>query len=468
MKKMFKMVALMLALVLSLSMLAGCGADTSDKNENGQTVISVGDWPDKEGVALDTINLRKARFEEENPDVVIEPDLWKFDRKTFYAKASGGQLPTIFKGAFTEVPEIINMEYSEDLTAALKKHGFDGAFNERILDIISNEDGNIVVFPTKPYILGIAFNVDLLKAAGYVAEDGTPHQPKDWNEMVEMAVKIKEVTGVPGLVIPTAARNGGWIFTSLAWSFGVDFMEKDADGKWKATFNTPEAAEALQFVKDLKWKYDVLPANALIDYGEWYKTLGVGGAAMTITAGDYPGKVAKYGMQPEQVGMMAIPAGPKRHVTLLGGEIWSVKAGATKDQVDASVRWLKSEFDHVLTDTFKKTTEESVAKAIKENQHVGIQSLSQWNNDAESLKWYNEYIAEKSNGNPNHVRLYNEFVSNCPVEIQPEEPVCCQELYSILDGCIQEVLTNKDADVVAILEKANSDFQTNQLDNLSY
>ena len=65
MKKMFKMVALMLALVLSLSMLAGCGADTSDKNENGQTVISVGDWPDKEGVALDTINLRKARFEEE-------------------------------------------------------------------------------------------------------------------------------------------------------------------------------------------------------------------------------------------------------------------------------------------------------------------------------------------------------------------------------------------------------------------
>ncbi len=468
MKKMFQMVALMLVFVLSLSMLSGCGADTSDKNGNGQTVVSVGDWPDKEGIALDTINARKARFEEANPDVVIEPDLWKFDRKTFYAKAAGGQLPTLFKSAFTEAPEIINMEYSEGLTDALKKHGYDGAFNESILELIRDEDGEIVAFPTKPYLLGIAFNVDLLKAAGYVAEDGTPHQPKDWNEMAEMAVKIKETTGKAGIVLPTASRSGGWIFTSIAWSFGVDFMEKDADGNWKATFNTPEAAEALQFIKDLKWKYDVLPANNLIDAEEWYKTLGVGNAAMTVAAGDYTGRVAKYGMQPEQVGMMAIPAGPKRHVTLLGGEIWSVKEGATKDQVDASVRWLKTEFDHALTDAYKKTTEESVAKAIKENQHVGIRCLSQWNSDAESLKWYNQYIAEHSNGNPNHVKLYNELVSDCAIEIQPEEPVCCQELYSILDGCLQEVLTNKNADVDSLLENANRDFQINQLDNLRY
>ena len=372
----------------------------------------------------------------------------------------------MFKGAFTEVPEIINMKYSEDLTNALKKHGYEGVFNKKIQEIISDEDGKIVVFPSNTYILGTAFNVDLLRAAGYVAEDGTPHQPKDWNELVEMAVKIKETTGKAGIVLPTANGTGGWIFTSIAWSFGVDFMEKDTDGKWHATFNTPEAAEALQFIKDLKWKYDVLPANALIDYHEWYKILGVGGAAMTITSGDYPWNVAKYGMKPEQVGMMAIPAGPKRHVTLLGGEIWSVKAGATKDQVDASVRWLKTEFDHALTETFKKTTEEAVARDLAENRHIGIQKLSPWNNDAESLKWYNEYIAEKSNGNPNHVKLYNDFVANCPIEIQPEEPVCCQELYIILSGCIQEVLTNQDADVVAVLEKANSDFQNNYLNNL--
>ncbi len=54
------------------------------------------------------------------------------------------------------------------------------------------------------------------------------------------------------------------------------------------------------------------------------------------------------------------------------------------------------------------------------------------------------------------------------VNFRPEEPICAQELYGILDGCIQEVLTNKDADCAALLEKANSDFQSNYLDNIDY
>ena len=53
-------------------------------------------------------------------------------------------------------------------------------------------------------------------------------------------------------------------------------------------------------------------------------------------------------------------------------------------------------------------------------------------------------------------------------QLKPEEPVCAQELYGILDGCIQEVLTNKDADCAALIKKASSDFQMNYLDNADY
>ena len=74
-----------------------------------------------------------------------------------------------------------------------------------------------------------------------------------------------------------------------------------------------------------------------------------------------------------------------------------------------------------------------------------------------------------ANANVNHVRLYNEFVADMgDCELRPEEPVCAQELYGILDGCIQEVLTNKDADPATLLEKANADFQSNYLDNIDY
>ena len=296
--------------------------------------------------------------------------------------------------------------------------------------------------------------------------DGTPKQPKDWNEVVEFAKQIKEKTGQPGIVLPTTDRSGGWIFTSVAWSFGVNFMQQQDDGKWKATFNTPEAAEALQWVKDLKWKYDLLPSNTLIDGEEWYRIFGTGNAGMSIMAGDYPKRVVSYGMRPEQVGIMATPAGPKAHVTLLTGDVNAVSSKATDNQVDAAMRWIKTISTYEATDEFKKNTEDSIKKDLADGKLVGIKVFSPWKNDASAVKFEHELIDKYSNANPNHVRLYNEFVANCPIELRAEEPVCCQELYAVLDNCIQEVLTNENADCAAVLEKANSDFQHNSLDNL--
>ena len=196
-----------------------------------------------------------------------------------------GQLPTIYSTHFTEVSQIIAAGYSADLTDELKKQGIYDKINKDVLDLVS-KDGKVYAFPSAAYILGIAFNVDDFQAAGLMNADGTPQQPKTWDELAQFAVKLKQATGRPGFVFPTANNNGGWQFTQIAWSYGADFMEKGSDGKWKAVFNSPEAAEALQWIKDLKWKYDVLPANTLIDHEELYKTFGTKAASMVIGAGE--------------------------------------------------------------------------------------------------------------------------------------------------------------------------------------
>ena len=157
-KRLVKAVALVAALTLSVGMLAGCGADVSDKNEQGQTVISIGSWPAKEGKDLEYYTNRKNLFEENNPDVQIVPDTWAFDIKTFYPKAAGGQLPTVYNAHFTESSSIIDSGYSADLTNALKKRGYDGMFNQQILDLLT-KDGKVCGFPTAAYILGLTFNV---------------------------------------------------------------------------------------------------------------------------------------------------------------------------------------------------------------------------------------------------------------------------------------------------------------------
>ena len=464
---MYKGLATVLAVTLAVGMFSGCSGKDTAKDEQGRTVISVGGWPQKEGTNLDNYNSRKERFEAENPDVVIQPDAWKFERKTFYAKAAGGQLPNVYGVAYTEIPEIINSDYAADLTDVLKKRGYENKFNQAVLDVVSR-DGKIYGFPNNAYILGLGVNIDMFKAAGLLEEDGTPKQPKDWYELAEFAVKIKEATGNSGIVFPTSNNYGGWMFSCLAWSFGVDFMEKGEDGKWQATFNTPEAAEALQYIKDLKWKYDVLPSNTLIDGTEYYKVFATGKAGMLMAAGDLPRSVFQYDMNNDSLGMIAMPAGPKRHVTLLGGTVFCVNPDATEEQIDASIRWLETQYCFDATEEFKLNTERTIKQQLEENYLVGVKSMSVWSTDAEALEFEYSLIDQNANSNPNHVRLYNEFVADCPAEIQPEEPVCAQELYGILDSCIQEVLTNENADCAALIEKANSDFQSNYLDNLTY
>ena len=461
-----KVTAFALSAAMSITLLSGCGNKVSDKDEQGRTVISIGAWPALGHKDLDAMNKRKDDFEKANPDVVINGDQWKFDLKSFYAKAAGGQLPTVFNTNYTEVSQVISAGYSADLTEVLKKRGYEGKFNKNVLSVISKDD-KIYAFPKTAYVLGLSYNTELFEKAGLMEADGTPKQPKDWEEVREFAVKIKEATGKPGFVFPTAANNGGWIFTPLAWSYGVEFMKKDGD-KWKATFNTPECAAALEYIKDLKWKYDVLPANSLITSAEYFKIFGTGGAGMMITAGDVPTSVVQYGMTPDQLGIMAMPKGPKKYVTLLGGSVWNIKGGSTTDQIDASIRWLEQTNNYNATDDFIANKKQSLQKDLDANKLIGIKSMSPWSQDTDAVKTESALIDEYANSNINHVKLYNEFVADCPAEIKPEEPVCAQELYAILDNCIQEVLTNKDADCAAVLEKANSDFQTNYLDNIDY
>lgn len=461
-----RIVSVLLVLCMSVAVMSGCGSNKG-KDEQGRTIVSVGSWPTSEGTTLDNMNARKAQFESDNTDVVIQPDSWAFDLKTFYAKAAGGQLPTVYPTHFTEIAQIIDAEYAADITDVLKDRGYEGKFNQQVLDLIG-KDGKVFGFPFETYILGLAYNTEMFEKAGLMNEDGTPKQPKDWYELAEFAVKIKEATGKPGFVFPTANNYGGWIFTSLAWSFGTKFMEKGEDGKWTATFNSPEAAEALQFIKDLKWKYDVLPSNTIVDGTELYKLYATDNAGMLISAGDFPKNVYKYEMHPDKCGIMEIPAGPKRHVTLIGGMVYCINEDATKDQIDAAIRWLETESSYKISDSFKTTKESKIKQQLDRNQLVGIKSMSPWSEQAETLQFENSLIEKNANSNLNHVKLYNDFVANCTAEIQAEEPVCAQELYGVLDGCIQQVLIDENADCAELLEKANADFQKNYLNNITY
>ena len=468
--KMKKIVLAALATAVLASAFAGCAPSTnSGKNAEGKTVLSVGNWPSEDTTDkawLERITNQKAEYETENPDIVIEPDTWGFDLDTFYSKASANQLPNLYYANFTEIEKIAAGDYYTDLTDGLKRAGYEGAFNEAVLNLIS-KDGKIVTFPTDAYSLGLAYNVDLFEKAGLMQADGTPMQPKTWDEVVEFGKKITEATGKAGFAIPTMGNCGGWLFTPIAWSYGVDFMEADADNNYTAIFNTEKMYQALNYIKDLKWKHNIFLSNSLVDLTEYYKQFAIGNLGMIVTAGNFTSQLYQYEMPIEHMGIMAIPAGPEKHITLTGGYTATVANGATEEQVDAAIKWLEKVGDgNKLDDSIRKSTEESYQEMVAQNKLVGIDGLSVWNSETEIGKFGDEMRNKYANINLNHVRLYNESLTNPEIELRPEEPVCAQELYAVLDGIIQEILTNENADIPSLVEKAEKDFQANYLNNL--
>lgn len=463
-KRGVKALALLMAATLSIGALAGC--ETKDNKKDGKISITIANWPAVEGDELEMYEERKATFEKEHPNVEIIPSEWKFDIKSFYAKAEGGELPTLYTSHFTEIDSIIGGGYAADISDALEARGYNDKINDLVFEQVKNEEGKVSAFPYNPYTLGLAYNAEMFRQAGLMNEDGTPMEPKTWEELAEFAVKIKEKTGKAGFLIPSSGNGGGWMFSSIAWSYGTKFMKQDENGKWIATFDSPEATAALQFVKDLKWKYKVTPANTLIDNTEAYKQYGTENVGMIIAPGTVSWEASTYEMPVDNFGLMPLPAGPERRVTLLGGTAYFMAPDATPEQIEACLDWLEMTVNYKATDEYKKNTEKKYMNDQKINRYIGGRALSIWNQDTDVYQFETEMIEKYKNSNLNQVKLYNDSLISDVIEIQPEEPMCCQALYGILDNCIQKVWTDENADCAAILKEQNKNFQRDYLDSL--
>ena len=459
--KMKKIISITLVACLVAGVMSGCGGKKDDIPE-GKTKISVWGWPDENAEPKKYASSQKdaADFMEQNPDIIVEGDQYKFEVDSFSVKAEGGALPTLYNTHFTECENIAKLGYAKPITELLKSNGYYDKFNDYIIDLVSY-DGDVYYFPKSVYTLGIIANLEIFEKAGLINEDGTPVVPQNWDELAEMAKTIKEKTGIPGFVMPTTTNVGGWLFTPVAWSYGVKFMEEN-NGKWTASFDTKECVDSFELLKKMKWEYDAMPAETLIDAEGAVKLIGTGQAAMTIGHPDMAKGLPNYGFDINSIGMFKMPAGPVKRVTLLGGTIEAIASNATDAQAEAVLKWLEFKgYTPNLNDERKSRIEENYKLDVADGKLIGIIDSSIWNDKTDRDQYVFEMIEKYRNVDIKNLASYND---KSGIEYQTEEPKCTQELYSILDSCIQEVLTNKDADIEKLLEKAASDFQNNSLD----
>ena len=182
-------------------------------------------------------------------------------------------------------------------------------------------------------------------------------------------------------------------------------------------------------------------------------------------AADVLRDLASYGMDKSNLAVASMPEGPAGKFTQLGGNIRVLKKGLSDAQVDAIFKW----FDFIgmspnITDDSKKSREEVVKANSEAGQLVGVKTFSIWNQegDVPDVQKFENELAEKYKNVD--TKMFADYEDFDEVTCLPEPPVNCQQLYNILDGCIQSVLLDKNADPSEVLKKAQNDFQINYLD----
>lgn len=439
----------------------GKNAQTGGTGSGKKEIVFInGDWPKPQDKKVAQFEEFKKKFEAENPNIKMKEESFQYDTSTFLPKAESGQLPNLFGTWFTEPKKIIGAGYAADITDAMKRYGYDQAINPAMLDLVK-KDGKIYGVPTSGYYMGIWYNVNLFKQAGLVDDKGIPKFPRTYEELAQTAKAIKDKTGKAGFFFPTKNNQGGWQFMNIAWAYGAEF-EKQTDGKWKAVFNSPEAVQALQYVKDLKWKYNVLADNVLVEVNDMFRMFGTDQVAMAFGTSDWMNTpINDYKMSKDNLAASSVPAGPKGKVALTGGSLLMFANNSTPEQIDAGFKWMKIKgFSPEASPEALKGLEDDLLNNQKLSRIVGPHGLLVWVNkeraDAEKV------IREKYK--TVNLDLWNDYMKNEGVKIQPEEPVNAQELYKTLDAVIQAVLTDKNADPKALLDKAVADFQRDYLD----
>jgi len=221
------------------------------------------------------------------------------------------------------------------------------------------------------------------------------------------------------------------------------------------TLDNEGTRESLEFLKELRWTDNSMGSNFLYDWGTINQAFAAGQIGMYTSGSDiFTSLTRENNLDPAIYGLTAIPISDSPDAAILGGGTLNVvSAKATDEQKDAAVKWID------FYDVAKLVDEEAAvadAKILAEqDQAVGTPALPIL--DQETFDLSREWIADYVNVPQDQVSYFAE--GNEGRTIVGEPAAKTQELYAALDSVVQAVLTDENADIDALLARADADVQ---------
>ncbi len=450
--------------------LAGCSS-------NEKITVTIGMWPESQQTKdLAMYEKWKGRFEAAYPQYDIEGAPYTYSVETVNAKAQAKKLPTVFQTWFTEPSMLVSNEYIKDITPELTSLGWLDKMDPSMRSALTF-DGKIYGVPRDGYGLGIVLNLRQLNFYGLLPDanedgkidlydgEGKPLYPTTFDELYRDSQIINEASdGVEkGFLILSANKNGGWQFSNFAWNFGAELEKKGDDGKWVGTLNDPHAVEALEWIRTMASE-GLLLNSVSLDYNEWYTRLS-SQVDMAVVGNDVLSlAITNGGMSKDDLAFVPMPAGPHGdRYSLFGGTPYVFAANATDEQVEGALRFLEymgrsPETSEAAREALDEGNQVAVAKAMPI-----LPTIKAWS-DPDYLAMANGIENEYVNVDMDY---YKDFFDTIYDMRHAEVPYYAQDMYTLLDNVIQQVLINPDlADCESLLTTANSTFNSQFMSKL--
>lgn len=363
--KVKKLMALMTAAAMSVSMLSGCGQTDRDKPTDaaasGEAAAETQGFREaeraenKEAVTIqwwtpnwDEPESREmaAEFEAANPDIKVEIVItdWDTYKSKITTAISAGNAPELSTILLTDVEPFASKGLLEPLDELGAGAGIDyGDILKPALDITSSE-GKIYGVPFRYDGSGIYYNVDLLKEAGYEEFLGT------WDEMVEMSRKL---TGDGKYAFAWPLGNQANAVTRLVqqvYTYGGEILDESGT---KCLLNSDAGKKALgNIVSSIQEGY-ASKSSAEYDNTKMREAFGQGQLAFNFT-GPFDVDTLKADYPELNFKTAVIPGDGDMGVTTANG--WCVAMAANSNHKEEAARFLSyitmPENQARLTDSF--------------------------------------------------------------------------------------------------------------------
>jgi multiple sugar transport system substrate-binding protein len=336
---------ILLVVLLFLIAFSGCGGDKKDTS--GKTTIVF--WHSFVPSTIKALDELIARFEKENPDIII---------KAQYIPSGDALIQKLITAVQSKsAPDIswLHSDYFEDLVEADAIYkmddfikGEDGLPEADLNDIYpsliqySKYRGILYSLPMEATNMALLYNREMFRKAGLDPEQ----PPKTWEEFYDFSKKltfdsnkdgINDQTGFFVPIFPAAGPRGGWMvwqWMPFLWQAGGEYIN---EGQSKVLYNSEAGVKALTLWQNIyrELKLETFTSDFDVTFASKRLAMAIDGSWSLPNYKDLFRNV-DWAFAP-------LPAGPDKAATIVGGEYLSIfKQSKHPDAAWKFIKWMVS------------------------------------------------------------------------------------------------------------------------------